>query len=87
MRVDSPFEQMRRNGRRLSTSWIGENSARILMNRGHFLRTSSPAGLALTATRGPTTSQSANDRIQVGIIGPGVRGMQLTRHCIEYGSE
>lgn len=56
------------------------------MNRRNFLRTSS-AGLALTATRGPAPSQSANDRIQVGIIGPGVRGMQLTKQCIEYGSK
>ena len=57
------------------------------MNRRHFLRTSAAAGLAHAATRGPATSQSANDRIQVGIIGPGVRGMQLTKQCIEYGSK
>ena len=57
------------------------------MKRRHFLKTSSAAGLALATTRRTASAQSANDRIQVGIIGPGVRGMQLTRQCIEYGSK
>ena len=57
------------------------------MNRRHFLRSSSAASLALASMQGSASAQGANDRIQVGIIGPGVRGMQLTRQCIEYGSK
>jgi predicted dehydrogenase len=42
--------------------------------------------LALSGLSSPARSQSANDSIQVGIIGPGDRGTQLLRECIEHGS-
>ena len=58
------------------------------MNRRHFLSASSAAGMALAATRHVTVGQSrgANDVIQVGVIGPGGRGTQVMKECIEFGS-
>ena len=58
------------------------------MNRRHFLSASSAAGLALAATKQKTVgqSQAVNDLIQVGVIGPGGRGTQVMKECIEFGS-
>ncbi len=56
------------------------------MNRRRFLGASSAAGLTLASAGTSSLAQSSNDRIQVGIIGAGVRGAQLTKQCIEYGS-
>ena len=58
------------------------------MNRRHFLSASSAAGLALAATKQKAVGQSraANDLIQVGVIGPGGRGTQVMKECIEFGS-
>ncbi len=58
------------------------------MNRRRFLGASSAAGLALAATRqtAPGQSRSANEVIQVGVIGPGGRGTQVMKECIEFGS-
>ena len=58
------------------------------VNRRHFLGASSVAGLALTAARPTAVGQSpgANDVIQVGVIGPGGRGTQVMKECIEFGS-
>ena len=58
------------------------------MNRRHFLGASSAAGLTLAAAGQTATGQSgsANDVIQVGVIGPGGRGTQVMKECIEFGS-
>lgn len=58
------------------------------MNRRDFLSASSAAGVALAATGQTATGQSraANDVIQVGVIGPGGRGTQVMKECIEFGS-
>ena len=58
------------------------------MNRRHFLSASSAAGLALAAPGRADAGQSraANDVIQVGVIGPGGRGTQVMKECIEFGS-
>ena len=58
------------------------------MNRRRFLGTSSAAGLALAAARKTAVAQSRgpDDVIQVGVIGPGGRGTQVMRECIEFGS-
>ena len=55
------------------------------MNRRHFLSASSASGLALAAAGQTAVGQSrgANDVIQVGVIGPGGRGTQLMKECIE----
>jgi predicted dehydrogenase len=55
------------------------------IDRRRFVR-SSGAALALSGLSSPARPQSANDTIQVGIIGPGDRGTQLMRECIEHGS-
>ena len=60
----------------------------LQMNRRHFVGASSAAGLTL-ATAGQTAvgqSRGTNDVIQVGVIGPGGRGTQVMRECIEFGS-
>ena len=58
------------------------------MNRRHFLSASSAAGLALAAAGQTAVGQSrgANDMIRVGVIGPGGRGTQVMKECIEFGS-
>lgn len=58
------------------------------VNRRYFLGASSMAGLALAATRKTAAGQSgsSNDVIQVGVIGPGGRGTQVMKECIEFGS-
>jgi predicted dehydrogenase len=56
-------------------------------DRRQFLKTStSGAALALSSLSTAGQAQGPNDTIQVGIIGPGDRGMQLLRECIEHGS-
>ena len=57
------------------------------LNRRQFLNASSAAGAGLAlASTAAATPQSANDRIQVGVIGPGGRGTQVMKECIEFGS-
>ena len=58
------------------------------MDRRRFLAASSAAGLALAGGGREAEGQgrSANDTIQVGVIGPGGRGTQVMKECIEYGS-
>ena len=58
------------------------------MNRRHFLSASSAAGVALAAAGQTAVGQSrgAKDVIQVGVIGPGGRGTQVMKECIEFGS-
>lgn len=58
----------------------------MAIHRRHFLR-SSTTGVALTLAglSRPRQSRSANDTIQVGIIGPGSQGTRLMRECIEFG--
>jgi predicted dehydrogenase len=57
------------------------------IHRRRFLKTSTTgAAWALAGVSSPGHAQSANDAIQVGIIGPGSRGTQLMRECIELGS-
>jgi predicted dehydrogenase len=55
------------------------------IHRRRFLKTST-AALALANMPPPGLSQSRNDTIRVGIIGPGSRGTELLRECIELGS-
>ncbi len=48
----------------------------------------SAAGLAFAAMPKPSPAQGgANDRIRIGIIGPGGRGTSLMKDCIEFGSQ
>ena len=57
------------------------------LGRRSFLGKSA-AGLAIAAMPKPSPAQgSANDRIQIGIIGPGGRGTSLMKDCIEFGSQ
>ena len=58
------------------------------MNRRHFLSGSSAVGFALASAGHTAAGQapSANDQIQVGVIGPGGRGTQVMKECIEFGS-
>jgi predicted dehydrogenase len=51
------------------------------MNRRQFAGATAFAAPAFAQTR------NANDRIQVGIVGPGGRGTSLLRECIEFGSK
>jgi predicted dehydrogenase len=64
-----------------------QGNERIAMpiHRRRFLKTST-AVLAVANMPPPGSSQSRNDAIQVGIIGPGSRGTELLRECIELGS-
>ena len=61
----------------------------LQMNRRRFLGASSTAALALSTAEQATGGQSssANDVIQVGVIGPGGRGTQVMKECIEFGSQ
>jgi predicted dehydrogenase len=57
------------------------------VQRRHFLKSStSAAALALSGLSSQGQLQRANDTIQIGLIGPGDRGTQLLRECIEHGS-
>ena len=58
------------------------------MNRRRFLGASSAAGLTLATAEQTDAGQSgsANDVIQVGVIGPGGRGTTVMKECIEFGS-
>jgi predicted dehydrogenase len=57
------------------------------MNRRRYLKDSvSAAALAFAGLPAPGLSQSANSTLQVGIIGPGSRGTELLKECIELGS-
>ena len=44
------------------------------------------AGLAALSAAGSAQTAPVNDTIRVGVIGPGGRGTQLLKECIEYGS-
>ena len=65
------------------------------IDRRNFLATTTGAGLALSGLSAATPSRaaspspqstSANETIRVGIIGPGGRGTQILKECIEFGS-
>jgi predicted dehydrogenase len=65
------------------------------IHRRNFLATTTGAGLALSGLSAATPSRAAspaqrstvaNDTIRVGMIGPGGRGIQLLKECIEFGS-
>ena len=60
----------------------------LQMNRRRFLGASSAAGLTLATADQTDAGQSgsANDVIQVGVIGPGGRGTEVMKECIEFGS-
>jgi predicted dehydrogenase len=55
------------------------------IHRRRFLKTST-AAVAVASMSPPALPQGRNDTIQVGIIGPGSRGTELLRECIELGS-
>src|SRR5262245_50199548 len=54
------------------------------MNRRQFIGRSGASFLTAPAF---SQTRSANDTIQVGIVGPGGRGTTLLRECIEFGSK
>ena len=58
------------------------------MNRRHFLGGTSAVGFALASAGHTAAGQApgANEQIQVGVIGPGGRGTQVMKECIEFGS-
>ena len=65
------------------------------IHRRNFLATTTGAGLALSGLSAATPSRAAspspqstiaNDTIRVGMIGPGGRGTQILKECIEFGS-
>ena len=60
----------------------------LQMNRRRFLGASSAAGLTLATAEQTDAGQSgsASDVIQVGVIGPGGRGTEVMKECIEFGS-
>ena len=62
--------------------------ARKRIDRRRFLTNAAAggAGLAALSAAGGAQTAAANETIRVGIIGPGGRGTQLLKECIEYGS-
>ena len=61
--------------------------ARKSIDRRRFLTRAAAGGAGLAAfSAAGAQSSSANDTIRVGVIGPGGRGSELLKQCIEYGS-
>lgn len=56
------------------------------IHRRHFLKSSTTGAALALAGLSPGPAQTRNDTIQVGIIGPGARGTELLKECIELGS-
>ena len=61
----------------------------LRMNRRRFLGASSATALTLATAEQANAGQSRseNDVIQVGVIGPGGRGTEVMKECIEFGSQ
>ena len=65
------------------------------IHRRNFLATTTGAGLALSGLSAAASARAAspsprsaiaNDTIRIGMIGPGGRGTQIMKECIEFGS-